>query len=348
MRELELKIEKMLKDERIAGCVVAVTDREGIVWSRGFGVADADHSDVPVCVDTVFRIASITKIVTGIIAMRLVEEGKLDLDLPVREYLPWLTLKDEGAAARMTMRHLLSHRAGFPAEYTPDGPHDEAALEPSLREGLPTLELLYAPGEGYTYSNWGIRLASCVLEKVGGARYSELARKYVLLPLGMDSATCFLSEVPLASISWPHERSESGEPFAVHDIKENYARLATGGLYSSARDLTKLARLILNGGVADDGTRVISSASLSEMMVPRSLAATGNSYGMTMMIHPMECGLTVFGHNGNADPFTSSLMVEPKSGYGAVVFLNTYSKDLRTTINDAAIEYIINANKSLH
>lgn len=348
MYELEMKIERMLSDERIAGCEVAITDRKGIIWSRGFGVANADLPDVALTVDTVFRAASITKVITGILVMRLVEDGKIDLDIPVREYLPWFTIKDENAAAVITMRHLLSHRSGLPGEYTPDGPHDEGALEASLREGLPTLELLYSPGDGYTYSNWGIRLASLVVEKICGERYSSLARKYVLDPLGMEHSTYFLSDVSLDSISWPHVVDESGTLVAVHEIKENYTRLATGGLYSSARELSRLGRLILNGGVADDGTRVISSASLYRMMEPRSLAKTGNRYGITMMIHDTQSGLRLFGHYGNANPYTSALMVDPKSGYGVVVLLNTYSETLREKIIDAAIEHITNVNKDLH
>ena len=348
MRELEQKIEQMLADGGIAGCEVAITDREGIVWSHGFGLANADCPGVEITDDTVFRVASITKLVTGVLAMRLVEDGKIDLDIPVRSYLPWFTLKDEEAAAVITMRQLLSHRAGLPGEYTPDGPHDEAALEASLRDGLPKLDLLYVPGEGYTYSNWGIRLASAVLEKVCGERYSVLARKYVLEPLGMNSSTYFLKDVSLDLISWPHVRRESGELVTVHEIKENYVRLATGGLYSSARELSGLARLILNGGVADDGTRVISSASVSQMMKEKSLAKTGNRYGITMMIHTTDNGRTLYGHYGNADPYSSALMVDPESGYGVLVFLNTYSQDLREKVADTAIEYIINANKNLH
>ncbi len=141
----------------------------------------------------------------------------------------------------MQARLLLSHRAGFLAEYTPVGPRDEAALEPSLMEAMPTLDLAYFPNEGYTYSNWGIRLVSLAIERTLGRRYSELAREMVLVPLGMNKATFDLNTAATYPLALPHERDESGIPRVSHLIKENFARLAAGGLYSSAAELTALA-----------------------------------------------------------------------------------------------------------
>ena len=341
MRELKVKIQEMLAREGIAGCAALLTDRGGIVWSRGFGTRDIACADAPVTADSMFRIASITKVVTGLLIMRLVEEGRIDLDRPVRDYLSWFTLKDESAASVITLRHLMSHRSGLPAEYTPEGPLDEGELVPSLKAGLPTLDLVNAPNDGYKYSNWGIRTASAVLEAVTGRRYSALAREYVLSPLGMDKSTFFLSEAQAYPIALPHTKDESGALLSSSYIKENHARLAAGGIFSSARELSALARLILRGGVADDGTRVVNSASLEAMMTPLTVHDTGNMYGLTMQLHPLPCGRLTYGHYGNADPYTSALMTDPVSGFGAVVLLNTYSKDLRARIADAILEYVI-------
>lgn len=338
MYHFEEKIEKLLAEEKIAGAVVAASDREGVIYERGFGVGSVDVPDVSLTPASMHRIASITKVVTGITAMRLVEEGMLSLDTPVKHYLPWFTLSDEAARDVITARHLLSHTAGFPAEYTPVGPKDEAQLVPSLISGFAELEMAYFPGNGYLYSNWGIRLLSAVLEAVGGKRYSELAREYVIDPLGMNETTFDLNVAATYPMSLPHERGSNGEPIVSHYIQENYVRLATGGLYSTAGDLLKLGRLIIRRGIADDGRRIISEESLDKMMTPISLAHTGDWYGMALQQHRTPGGRMLWGHNGNANPYTSALVMDIERGFAVCALLNTYSQSLRTVITDLVID----------
>ncbi len=338
MYDFEKKIEAMLCEAGVAGAVVAATDRNAAIFARGYGVNNIEEPDVPTTPGTLYRVASITKVLTGLLAMRLVEEGKLSLDKPVVEYLPWLTLADERARDVITARHLLSHTAGFPAEYTPEGPKDEEILVPSLKEGLPKLSLLYFPGEGYLYSNWGIRLLSAVLEAVGKKRYSALVEEYILLPLGMHNSTFFGDVAMTGPISLPHEVSADGSLVCTHYIKENYTRLATGGLFSTAPDLLALMRLVLRGGVADDGTRVVLSASIAEMQTPISTAKTGDRYGLTMQQHTTPSGIDIWGHYGSAPPYTSAIMMDMERGYGALVFLNTPSDNLRQKISDLVLD----------
>ena len=105
-----------LKDEYgIAGMAVAVTDRNGIVWHNAYGVTSVEKPWDPVTTQTLFRIASNTKMTLGLLVMKLVEEGKLDLDAPVKKYVPWLELHDDSTLDRITLRRLLSHSAGLPS-----------------------------------------------------------------------------------------------------------------------------------------------------------------------------------------------------------------------------------------
>ena len=176
-------LQETLEKEKIAGMTVAVTDRNGLLFSEGFGVESVERPEVKTAPDALFRIASISKVVTGMTILSLVEEGLLSLDESVKKYLPWLTLRDKETEAGVTLGHLLSHTSGLPTEYTPDGYREESALEPSLRAGLPELELLFPLGRGYNYSNWGIRLASLVAEAVTGKKFTQLAQERVLTPL---------------------------------------------------------------------------------------------------------------------------------------------------------------------
>ena len=340
MYAFENKTEKLLTEHKIAGSTVFVTDFEKVIYSKAYGTLSTKTGKFTE-VTSLYRVASITKIVTGVLAMRAKEAGMLDLDRPVKQYLPWLELRDKEAAAVITPRMLLSHTSGLPGEYTPDGPRDEAMLIPSLKSGLPELDLVSMPGEGkYLYSNWGIRLLSAVLESVLGDRYSALAARYVLNPCGMTDSSFFREKLPECSLSMPHTRDENGDPIAEGDIKENYVRLATGGLYSSAPDLAKLARMMMRKGIADSGERILNEESVSEMESAHATLKSGDTYGLTLQLHNLPSAMQCIGHYGNADPYSSAMFWTSDRRYCAIVLLNTMKEGIRREICDMMLDEI--------
>lgn len=326
-------LRKTLEREKIAGMAVAVTDREKILFAEGFGVESIERPGVPVTSKSLFRIASITKVVTGMTILSLVEEGKLRLTTRVKEILPWLTLTDGNTEENVTLGHLLSHTAGLPAEYTPEGPREESALEPSLQEGLPTLLMQYPLGEGYLYSNWGIRLASLMAEKVTGKPFTRLAQERVLTPLGMDRTTFDLHIAATYSICLPHTE-ENGVFSVFHKLQENAARQAAGGLYSNAEDLCVLARCLLN-----EGAPILQKSSIDEMKVPRGKPKGFDSYGITLFGHNGENGQVYF-HPGSAPPYATSLYIHPDSGLGIVTLMNTRRDKLRHTVPNGILQML--------
>lgn len=337
MYNFEQTIEQWRREERVAGIAVAVTDREGVILSRGFGVESTDRPDVPVTGKSMHRAASITKIFTGITILQLVEKGLLSLDEPVRTWVPWLTLKDGDAVDKITLRLLLSHTSGLPSEYTPEGARDEAALGPTLRVELPVADLVAKPGEGkYLYSNLGIRLASLCAERVTGKRFTELVEEAVLTPLGMEQTTFDLRVAATYPISVPHDHHEAGYPVPYRRIKENAARMAAGGLYSNAEDLCKMARCLLRGCKTEDGTPLLGEALFAEMCRVHAQPDEKYSYGLTMRMQALE-GHTLLGHHGYAPPYSSSLFVDPVSGYGVATMINTECNALRERIPELVL-----------
>ena len=331
METIRQFLKETLKNEKIAGMAVAITDADKIIFAEGFGVESIERPEVGVTPKSLFRIASITKVVTGMTILSLAEEGKLSLNTRVKDILPWLTLTDKNTEENVTLEHLLSHTAGFPAEYTPEGPREESALEPSLQAGLPDLQMQFPLGEGYLYSNWGIRLASLVAEKVTGKYFTQLAQERVLQPLGMNMTTFDLHTAATYPICLPHTE-ENGKFSVFHKLQENAARQAAGGLYSNAEDLCRLARCLLN-----DGEKVLSSA--QEMKIPRGKPKGFDSYGITLFGHEGENGQVYF-HPGSAPPYATSLYIHPDSGLGIITLMNTQRDTLRHTIPNTILKML--------
>ena len=265
----------------------------------------------------------------------------MELDKSVCCYLPWFRFGDRENTENITLRRLLSHTAGLPAEYTPDGTRDEADFLPILKSEIEkAMPVSMAKEDKYLYSNLGIRLAAAAMERVTGERFSTLAKKSVLEPLGMKNTAFTLGDDERTLLCYPHMKSEDGGIKCSHYVAENAARYAAGGLYSNALDLAKLARLILGGGRVGD-TRIIGEKSFSEMIKPR--AAMGNEsfdeYGITMMLHK-QGGATYYGHLGSAPPYATSLFVDRESGFGVALLMNTYVPSLRHSIPELIFDML--------
>ncbi len=325
-------IENLLSSKKIAGASIAVTNKDKIIFSENFGVLNAETNSLYQSNQVMYRIASVTKIFAGLTIMKLATQNLLNLDTPIIKYIPYLKMSNEETQNNVTLRHLLSHTSGLPKEYTPDGERDEASLKASLIEKLPTLELISSLEEKkFCYSNWGIRLASLVAEEVSGARFSKLATDLIIKPLKMDLTTFD----PLVALTYPTSLPhayENGEFKVIHKINENATRYAAGGLFSNVEDLSKLARFILNDGKNDDGVQILNKEALNEIF-KEQVSCNGSyyAYGLTSMLFNKN-GIIAKGHLGSHPPYSTSLIIDKKSGVGITTLLNTFNDDLRLDI----------------
>lgn len=324
---LETKIQNLIQEYRshclIGAMAVGVTDRERMICSCCFGKERYGEESNAVSKNTLFRIASISKIVTGMTAYKLIQDGLIDADKNVSYYVPWLSEKN----GNMTMKKLLSHTAGLPAEYTPNGPRDENLLEQSLIDEFSKIDVCSLKEKNeYLYSNLGIRLASLVMEKVTGERFSELAKKTVIFPLGMNSTTYKLDEALKKPLCFPCD-IEDGKLILVKEHWENAVRYSAGGLFSNVTDLCVLARFILNERT-DKKEEILSESTFCEMKKKFAKDEQGDFYGQTIMLKKVD-GLTLIGHLGSAPPYATALFVDELSGYGVTILMNTYQKSLR-------------------
>ncbi|MBO5973385.1 MAG: beta-lactamase family protein [Clostridia bacterium] len=338
---LSQKLAAIQKDRNIAGMTVAVTDSKGIIYNEAFGVDNMERPEVKAGTDSVFRIASVTKMFTGTLIMQLCEQGKVELDAPVKKYLPWLKLRKSKATETLTVRHLLTHTGGFfgdGAWTSKEGTRDEDGIENTLRTILPWVELKAMPEDKvHIYSNIGYALLGQIAASVTGGSYSQAVQDNILTPLGMNKATFDFYIAATYPYSCPHLRGENGELTVLHDLRRGSLYTASGGLYSDSADLCKMARMFLRGGIADSGERVLGEDTLKLMQGKHMPRDNGDFYGFATVVHPLGYR-EIYGHGGSNLPYNTGVYYDYRSGLGVVVLMNTEAADLRVAIPEMIFE----------
>lgn len=329
---LQAQIEDLRRQYNVAGISVAVTDREKTLFAEGFGIESAERPVLTVTPDTRFKIASISKMITAITCMHLVDRGLLALDKPIKTYVPWLKLSCPEAEETMTLRHLLCHGSGLSGELRKDGPRDERYLETSLQEMLPEMQMFSRPGDGvFLYSNYGFVLASYAAQKVTGKTYSQLAKELVLSPLGMEQTHYHLGQIATYPLALPHRENAKGELYVEHRVSSVESRFGSGEVFSTPSDLCKIVRLLMNGGVSDSGERILSENAVREMLAPQILRDDGDRHGLGIHIRNFD-GMCLCGHTGWLPPYRASLFFDKEQEIGIAITLNTDKPDIRDDI----------------
>jgi len=303
----------------VPGIAVGIL-HEGKEHTAGFGVTNVDHPS-PVSAETLFQIGSITKTVTATAIMRLVEAGTLDLDTPIRRYLSDLRLADESVAVHVTLRHLLTHTAGWEGDFAltlNTGRGDDALARFIAR--LPEAEQLTPLGELWSYNNAGFYLAGRVIEAVTGKPYESAAKELVLSPLGTTHAFFFPEEVMLHSFAVGHnvvgERAEVARPWPIPRNAN-----AAGGITTSVGDLLRYARFAMGDGTAANGMRILSRASLDLMRTPMVPADEGRRVGLAWFIQEID-GVRVIGHGGGTIGQIATFQFAPARGFALTILTN--------------------------
>ncbi|HEY6420096.1 MAG TPA: serine hydrolase domain-containing protein [Candidatus Binataceae bacterium] len=237
----------------------------GHEFTAGFGVTNVDHP-LPVDENTLFQIGSTTKTFTATAVMRLVNLVALDLDQPIRTYLPNFVMKDPIATERVTMRHLLTHTGGWEGDYFEDTGDGDDALSRyvALMAELPQLTPL---GSTWSYNNAAFTLAGRVIEAVTGKTYEAALKELVLRPLGLKRSLLFPAEVMVHGFAVGHAVI-GGKPFVLRPWRLPRAATPAGGIAASTKDQLRYARFHLGDGTAEDGTRVVSRESMTAMQTP--------------------------------------------------------------------------------
>lgn len=291
----------------------------GVEHTAVFGVTSVEHP-LDVDVDTLFQIGSITKTFTATAVMRLVESGVLDLERPIATYLPELRLSDAQATTEVTLRHLLTHTAGWEGDdFSDPGAGDDALAR--YVAGMAELPQLTPPGQTWSYCNSGFCLAGRVIEVATGKTYEMALRELVLEPLDMRHSFFLPAEVMTHRFAVGHYIREDGvvvaRPWPIPRASH-----AAGGITTSLKDLSRYARFHLGDGLAPDGTRLLTSETLALMQSPHATAGhMAESVGLAWLLRNMQ-GVDVVEHGGGTNGQTSTLELVPERDFAVAVLTN--------------------------
>ncbi len=188
MEKLEPFVLAKMEQWNVPGVAIGIFDGEDVEFA-GFGITNIETGQ-RVAPETLFQVGSISKVFTATLAMTLVDDGMLDLDAPIVSYVPEFELADRDARAKITVRQLLTHTAGFLGDRFDDQGNGDDALERAMR-ALGDLPQQTAPGELYTYCNAGIDLVGRAVENILGQTFESAMRERVFVPLGLERSTYF-------------------------------------------------------------------------------------------------------------------------------------------------------------
>lgn len=318
----------------IPGAVIGVLheEQESIA---AFGVTSLEHP-LPVTEDTLFQIGSITKTYVATAVLRLVEMGEVELDEPVRTHLPDLKLADETVAARVTMRHLLTHTAGWVGDYFNDFGLGDDALAKMVAE-LAALPQLTPLGEIYSYNNSGFYIAGRVIEVVTGASFENALKELLFDPLGLNMTFFFAHEVITHRFAVGHELVDR-QPKVARPWAIGRAAHPAGGIICTMEDLLRYARFQMGDGTTPDGTRLLSQESLALMQTPMFPSTGIRMMGLTWNITTVD-GTQMIGHGGGTNGQVTLLRIVPSRNFAVAVFTNSDEGDtLCDEIVDAATQ----------
>jgi CubicO group peptidase (beta-lactamase class C family) len=316
VRDVHRLIETRMAEYRIPGVAFALVTAEGVDL-RGFGLTNLENPQ-PVTPDTVFPIASISKTVVATAVLRLVEEGRMDLEAPVRAYLPDFRVADEAASREVRIWHLLTHTPGWEGQLsTPDrGPR---TLE-NFVAGLADLPQLARPGEVWSYNNAGFGVAGRVLEVVHGAPINDVFSELVYEPLGLARAFTRTGTAMTHRFAAPHREREGRtqviRPFSLP------ANVSAGGAAMSVESLARYARFHLELPIDGADVSIVSPEGRRIMRTPRvTKNATSDQMGAGWHLRTLG-GVLTAAHGGTLGGHCLHTQIVPERNFGFVILTN--------------------------
>ncbi|HEY1921495.1 MAG TPA: serine hydrolase domain-containing protein [Tepidisphaeraceae bacterium] len=311
---VDAAMQAFVDQQKLSGAVMLVADDHQILHLSAVGQRDIERH-LPMRTDTIFWVASMTKLMTSSGIMMLSDEGKLSIDDPVSKYIPaFAALKTpSGKPANLTLRHLLTHTSGLA-----DVPKDKIHEPRNLAETMPyflNLPMHFEPGTRWEYCQSGINTLGRIIEIVSGESYPDFMHERLFAPLGMKEATFYPTPDQISRLALPYLYKDGRLELTTIKLlpgpvgDRNHYPAANGGLFCTAEDYCRFAQMLLNHGSLD-GKQYLRSETVKRMTsiqtddIPSVGFIPGSAWGLAVSIVSKPTGITemlspgTFGHGG--------------------------------------------------
>src|SRR5215217_2564606 len=314
-KKIAQKIVSEMKRLQVPGVAIGIW-QGGEEYAEGFGVTSLEHP-LPVTADTLFQTGSISKTFTGTLLMMLVEQGKVDLNAPVRKYIKDFKVKDKNVSEKVTVRHLLTHMGGWVGDYFNDFGNGDDALEKMVKDiaRMPQVQPL---GTIWSYNNTGFNVASRIIEVVTKKPYEQAMQEMLLDPLGLDMTFFYPSDILFTHRFVVGHQMVKGKVQVARPWAIGRAGNGVGGVVSTVRDLLKYARFHMSNGKKN----IITGKSLKAMRVPQADAGARGMMGLTWFIRQVG-DITTYAHGGATNGQQAYFFFIPKKDFACSILTNS-------------------------
>jgi CubicO group peptidase (beta-lactamase class C family) len=339
---LQERVSELADELHIPGVAVGILHGEDEQYAY-HGVTSVDN---PLSVDgaTFFQFGSTGKTYTSVAILRLVEDGKVDLDAPVRTYVPELRLRDERVAATVTVLQLLNHTAGWSGDDFSDfGDGDDSVAR--YVEHMADLPQITPPGFVVSYNNASLSLAGRVIEKVTATTYERAVAELVLEPIGLRETLFSPNDIMTRRFVVGHRREEDGTVKVLRPWAMARAGNPMGGLSATAPDQIRWARFHLDLGRTADGTQVVDRKLIARMQEPTvecAGSALGDAVGISWLLSEID-GTKVVAHGGSTNGQYTGFSMVPAQRFALISMTNGEPNGhlFNRTIKDWAFEHYL-------
>jgi CubicO group peptidase (beta-lactamase class C family) len=321
--QMRARLAELIVEHKVPGAAVAVLNN-GEISDAAAGVINL-NTKVDATTDTLWQIGSMGKVWTTTVVMMLVDQGKLDLDAPVRTYLPGFKVADSEVSERVTLRHLLSHTSGIDGDHFEDFGRGDDCLTKYV-DACDKLEQTHPLGATMSYCNTGFGVAGRIIEVITGKVWDEAMRERLFAPLGLEQSCTLPEEALLHRAAVGHVSLEPGDPpqrAAVWMLPRVCGPM--GLINSTVREVLTFAKMHLDGGKAADGTQLLSEASVRAMQeaqieVPNP-HTLGSHWGVGWILFDWS-GRRLYGHDGGTIGQIAFLRVLPDANVAITLLTN--------------------------
>lgn len=337
-------VDGLMESWQLAGLALAIVDDGEVLLSRGFGYRDVSRR-LPVTSGTVFPIGSCTKAFTTTAIGMLVDDGVLDWDCPVHEYIPDFRMASPVASQNITLRDLACHRSGLPR-------HDLVWYNASISQDEILRRVRYLEPNrdfrsAFQYSNLMYMAAGAVVGKVTGGTWAEFVQERIFDPLGMRSSLPGaegLFELDDYALPYTHTSGKLTESTFYPSLEPR----PSGSIHSNLDDMVKWVQFQLGSGMTPDGQRILSSAQFAQLIQPQVIMEGQPSfpevpfvaYGLGWMITPYR-GHRLIEHGGAVRGFLAQVGVVPEQKLGIVILTNKDSHAAATTVQSLILDRLL-------